>query len=248
MNKSYIVSWSFMVLLSLSILLACGSSSSSSTKQLDVLVLVDDSDTNTHNGNTEIKIAHFMAVSNTIFENSGLNVKVKVVRQVPYTFKHNDSSDVLDDIAYDENVREIRNEVKADFVIAYRKYANDGLCGVAYLNNTLDERASFSHVTLDCPSTTTAHEIGHGMGLAHSIKDNTMGIYTYARGFGVDGHFVTTMAYAQRYNTNVEAYNYSSPQLNYEGIASGVNAEDEVSGADAVKALKETAPKAAKFR
>ena len=235
---------------SLTFLVSCGSEKSEKPKMkhLNILVLLDKDNPDTYNERSVTKVSHFMAVSNKIYKNSGLNIEVKVIKQIPYAFKHNDSTDVLDDIAFDKDISKIRDELNADFVVAYRKYANDGLCGVAYVNKYMQASHAFAHVALECPAETTAHELGHGMGLSHSIKDKSSGIYTYARGYGVENRFVTVMAYGKRYNTKNVVYNYSSPTINHKGLACGVDAADEVNGADAVKVLKSTAATAENFR
>jgi hypothetical protein len=217
-------------------------------KIIDLLILVDKNDTNSLNGVYETKIDHFIAVTNNIFKNSTLNVEFHIQKIQPYTFEHQNSKEVLYDIYSDKNISEIRDETKADLVVIYRKYANDGSCGIAYINDVLDKDIGYAHVSLECPSASTSHEIGHTMGLTHSEhKPNEKGLFSYARGYGVDGEFATIMAYKSTYHTNIRVLNYSSPELNCKGYECGVNEELD-NGANAVKALEYAIEHVSHFR
>jgi len=222
--------------------------SHSTKKIIDLLILVDKNDKNSLNGIYETKIDHFMAVTNNIFKNSTLDVEFHIKKIQPYTFQHKNSKEVLYDIYSDTNISKIRDEAKADLVVIYRKYANDGSCGIAYINDVLDKDIGYAHVSLGCPSASTAHEIGHTMGLTHSEhKPDEKGLFNYARGYGVDGEFTTIMAYKSTYHTNIRVLNYSSPELNCKGYECGVNEELD-NGANAVKALEYAIEHVSHFR
>ena len=224
------------------------STTNKTLKTVDLLVLVDKNDENNFNGLNETKIDHFISVTNKVYENSGLDVKLNIKKIQAYTFSDKTSDETLYDVYTDQNITEIKNDIRADLVITYRKYANDGYCGVAYVNHGLDADVGYAHVSFECSSTTTAHEIGHNMGLTHSeINTNKTGVFDYARGYGIEGEFVTVMGYESTFHTNNQMFNYSSPNLDCNGYECGIDSELN-NGADAVKALKYAIDYVADFR
>jgi len=212
-------------------------------KQIDILVIVDANDANTKNGTTQTKIDHFMAVTNQVFQNSTVPAKVNVVKVQPYVFGKENSKSALSEIYHNKHIASIRNNVHADLVVIYRAHINDGICGIAYLNQSLDRSIAYAHVNLNCPSTTTAHEIGHTMGLNHSNKKTSQnGHLAYGHGYGVEGEFSTIMSYRSTYKTNLRVFNYSSPNLECQGYECGVE-----NIADSVKALQNSISQVSNF-
>ena len=124
-----------------------------------------------------------------------------------------------------------------------------GQCGVAYGSSSYAQVNHFKHamyaqVEINCPTDSTAHEIGHNMGLLHShLQDGANPEpYAYGLGHGVNGKFATIMAYAHLYHTPNQIPKFSSPE--YEcvpgepcGVPIGQNGE-----AHATKVLEVTAP------
>ncbi len=86
------------------------------------------------------------------------------------------------------------------------------------------------------------------MGLVHDPKHHReKGIAPYAKGYGVDGEFVTVMAYASLYHTSTILQRYSSPEADCMGYECGDASEDDA-GADAVRALRSSIVKVSQFR
>jgi hypothetical protein len=217
-------------------------------KVIDLLVLVDKQDKNNFNGMNETKIDHFISVSNKVYKNSGLDIKLNIKKIHAYDFAKEKSEDVLYEVYKDKQIKQLRADEKADLVVIYRKYAQDGYCGIAYVNHTLSADIGYAHVSLECTSITTAHEIGHNMGLRHSLLNTKKtGVFDYARGYGVESEFVTVMGYQSTYHTKNQMFNYSSPEIDCEGYACGVDSELD-NGANAVKALKYASGIVAAFR
>jgi len=226
------------------------------TVDVDALVIYSNGADAKYNGDAKSRIEHLIATTNKIYQDSKLDIKLHAVKIMKYPSLDDSkkSSEILSQIREDENIKKIRDEVGADEVIIYRPYANDGVCGIGYMNSSLKSSSTakyakdytYAHVTIDCGGYVTAHEVGHNMGLGHSYKQNSKGAFSYARGHGVENNFVTVMAYTSTYNAK-KIYKFSSPKLDCNGLPCGVEEgnEDE---ADAVKALIQTVPLLAEFR
>ena len=61
-----------------------------------------------------------------------------------------------------------------------------------------------------------AHELGHNLGLAHSVRQETngpIGLFRWSRGHGVEWNFSTLMAYPAAYRTSNRLQYFSNPDL-----------------------------------
>jgi hypothetical protein len=217
---------------------------------IDVLVLYDREVQSAYN-DVNARVQHLFAVSNNIYRDSRLNVTINPKQILFFDAK---SHPALDEVASSSQVRNLREQYKADTVLIYQVNPDGeyGQCGVAYGAGAYDEEyqfkdAMFAQVEINCPADSTAHEIGHNMGLLHShIQDGENPTpFSYGLGHGVDGEFATVMAYAYLYNTNNQVPKFSSPE--YEcvpghpcGIPIGQKGE-----AHATKVIEFTAPKIA---
>jgi len=239
------------------IIVSCGSNEKKQTEQtstasIDVLVLYDKKVKNAYS-DVKTRVNHLFAVSNNIYRDSKLNITIHPKKIKFYDAK---THPALEEIANDDAIKALRDQYKADTVLIYQVNPDGryGQCGVAYGAGAYEQayqfkEAMYAQVEINCPADSTAHEIGHNMGLLHSHKqdgDNAHP-YSYGLGHGVDGSFATVMAYAFLFKTNNQIPKFSSPAYNCApgqpcGISVGQSGE-----AHATKVMKFTAPKIAKL-
>jgi len=214
---------------------------------IDVLVLYDKEVQDSYT-DVSARVNHLFAVSNNIYRDSQLNITINPKQILFYDAQ---SHPALDEIATSTQIQALREQYSADTVLIYQVNPDGevGQCGVAYgalsyAQTSHFKNAMYAQVEINCPTDTTAHEIGHNMGLLHShLQDGpSPEPYPYGLGHGVNGKFATVMAYAYLFNTNNQIPKFSSPA--YEcvpgepcGIPIGQSGE-----AYATKVLEVTAP------
>jgi hypothetical protein len=265
------------IVLSLGLLTACGTTSHVSDKSLpteesssttetstqepiesppmalasiDVLVLYDKEVKETYS-DINTRVTYLFDVSNSIYAESHLNVQIHPKKILFYDAQ---SHPALAEIATNKDIQALRETYQADTVLIYQlnPYGEYGQCGISYGALSYEKteyfkEAMYAQVEINCPSDTTAHELGHNMGLVHSHRQDGANPlpYSYGLGHGVDGKFATIMAYAYIFNTNRQIAKFSSPE--YEcipgepcGIPIGQEGE-----AHATKVIEMIAPKIA---
>jgi hypothetical protein len=249
-----------LLILSTWIFISCETSSSSgstattpistpvsTSADIDVLVLYDTSVLNAYTS-VSTRVNHLFAVANNIYRDSYLDIRIHAKKILFYDAQ---THPALTEIANSAKVQATRVKYKADTVLIYQLNPNGsyGQCGVAYGATSYAQHSQFSHamfaqVEINCPVDTTAHEIGHNMGLHHSQLQNGSRVqpYPYGLGHGVKGKFATVMAYGHLYDTSNQISRFSSPEYDciagYPcGIPIGQRGE-----AHATKVMEVTAP------
>ena len=208
----------------------------------------------------DLRVDHLINVANDIFVNSGLSVEVQLahIELVDYPDGHTAEAalehiTLATDPAF-ANAEDLRGEHSADVVFLIRPYANDGFCGYAWLGGSESsgdlsayDPYAYAVVSSNCTDYVLAHELGHLMGLSHSLRENDpVGTHPYARGFGMDNDFTTVMASPAEFNATGLPI-FSSPDLSCNGQPCGV-AHTQNDGADAVRTLRITTPQVAGYR
>jgi hypothetical protein len=217
-----------------------------------VLVMYDQRALKHHGDKQKLttRIHHLFALANQAYKESNIPAKIEAV-DIAYFKTSKTNQDALVALRDSQDVRKKREQHRADMVLLYQ--ANDdgsGQCGISYVPHRITKPSDikdimFAQVHINCPDTTTPHELGHNMGLRHSHKQNgDTGVkpYNYGLGHGVDKQFGTIMTYNYLFHVNTLTNKFSSPEYNCApGYACGI-AVGEPGEADAARVLKMTIP------
>jgi len=238
------------------------------TKVIDILAVYTKGAADVYQGDPSTRINQLFQVTNQIYQDSGLDIEIRLVKTMMVDYTDDNSGDAaLHDITYAQNeafkdVAKVREQVKADMVILYRPFTSaQGSCGQAWIvgegsngdfSNPDYKNFMYSHIPLNsCGDFSTAHELGHNMGLKHSRRQDGAGaVFPFAVGYGVDNQFATVMAYQSSFNVDYwdgKVYKFSSPELSCKGQPCGIDRTDAVNGADDRYAISITAPQIADY-
>jgi len=198
--------------------------------------------------------------TNQGYENSGVIQRIRVVYSVELNYDESVGfSATLDRLAtpndgYLDEIQGLRNKYGADLVSLWIK--NSESCGLAYLMTQVDpsfESSAYSVVNVTCATGyySFGHEMGHNQGCQHNRADaNGAGAFAYSYGYQQTGSnpiFRTVMAYECPTNKCSRINYWSNPDINYQGLPTGV-AVGSSDAADNALTLNKTRTVAAKFR
>ncbi len=219
--------------------------------------------------NTAQTLTEYITVTNSIYEASGINFSIENAGVLQADLESFTMEQILDNISGSDNedstkgdiptstlgpIWDARLENRADFVAVMVANRPDGSCGLGWLNGNANQAFTYQlavnvtvatttfqgQFTEDCGIPTLGHELGHNMGLAHSLKQGEEGsVFTFGRGYGIEDRFTTVMAYPQEFGDALGVSVFSSPDLTcFNSFDCGVD-RSQSDGADAVYALNE---------
>lgn len=234
--------------------------SSNSIAEIDVMVVYTpaaEAYALANNGGIYNVIATFMAASQTVMDNSQVDVSLNLVysQLINYTETGSSLSDLTslqstDDGMMDE-VHQWRNDYKADLVSLITTNQDTG--GIAYVLNNPAGNPDFGFSLLNLPaivnssSYTPAHEMAHNMGCHHHKLQNSgpgPGLFDYSAGWRWtdmnNNRYCTIMTYTSgQYFDDGLRHNrvpyFSDPDIDFEGEQTG----DAVDG-DNARTIRET--------
>jgi hypothetical protein len=171
--------------------------------------------------NMSVRISQVQAQTNKGYEQSGVNLRVKIPRwgEVDYTETGDPEKD-LTALTEAADKMNLRQRFKVDAISLWVTSMNNA-CGYGYVNQTPADfrRHPYTVVQAECAVSnfSFAHELGHNLGSCHDLETekNCVGSFPYSFGYqDPEGDFRTIMSYPCKANKECPRLNYwSSPNL-----------------------------------
>jgi hypothetical protein len=206
------------------------------------------------------EITNIIADSNANYKKNGLDINLVLAwdgdNQVSTNYVASWSN--IQSFYKNSQIRNWRDAYKSDFVVVIgsaERTSRGSTCGIAgsiygmdniFPDHNAYDSYAYNITANNCGDTTLTfmHELGHNMGLGHSVRQGAVGgLHDWAVGYGVDNQFATIMAYPQEFNTTNQLSYFSNPGLALNGEAIGVN-----NVADSQRALELVTNTIAAFR
>lgn len=196
---------------------------------IDVLVLYTQPAAN-NVSSISTKINQYISHANRVYRNNAVDLQLRLVGAQSSAATSSDlepTESALNLLTNSSGVGNFRASVRADMVVLLGTrediYENGRLtgyvCGIGWvgqgsngnLANGMEDRM-FSISAVDCGLSTFVHELGHNMGLGHSVRQGSIGgVYRDGIGHGVDNNFSTIMAYPQAFGRATQLDYFSDP-------------------------------------
>ncbi len=212
------------------------------TEIVDVMVLYSPAAGNAIN---EKNIVHAIINTNTVFRNSGINTRLRLVNSHSLNFQETDFTDSDEALLAMESktdgvldeIHTLRDNNGADLVILIVDAVElwdgwtRGDANVLYRNDSsLSEYAPFGIVDWEAlDGNAFSHEIAHTMGIHHDwyVSSHKKVPYPYARGHvNIDEGWRTLMAYRKECKDHGTGCSripfFSNPDIKYNGVPTGI--------------------------
>lgn len=192
--------------------------------EVDVAIVYDNATRDYYNGSPSTAILAMVDQANTYLANSLVDIQLNLVAT-----ENLDIDPDLGGFRNNSQVQALREESGADFMT----YISDSFsgCGIGYVS--ISATGAFNIVKRSCMARSYLHEMGHNMGLGHSVAQGSRGSrYSWGIGYGADNVFSTVMAYQSAYNSPRRTYLLSNPDYQCSGFDCGI-----LNVADSARAL-----------
>ncbi|MDP6838710.1 MAG: M12 family metallo-peptidase [Planctomycetota bacterium] len=200
----------------------------------DVLVVYSPQARSAQGGHNAVKALIELAVAETnqAYENSGADLRLRLVHMVQTDDEDSTFSNNLSDLRgqndgrYDE-VHALREQYGADLVALIVR--DTDYCGQAYLMTNVSHSFrnwAFSVTSHICATGyyTFGHELGHNMGCAHDRDNASSGAYAYSFGYRTPNNYFRTVL---AYSPGSRIPYFSTPDRSFQGYPLGIAHPDQ---------------------